>query len=139
MDGAVQMSKTRQKTHNEIEHLQGEIRKLKSQNRFLKKRIKELEKWQHLYEDNFLETNEPEIIIPEVDTCPKCKDGAMEYKDFIHLQLMVCNVCDYREKYQNGQKKSSTKQGSKKVNNTKTKRDKSLLVRKKKSTRRSKN
>ena len=49
LDLGALMSKTRQKTHNESEHFKGEIKKLKSENKHLRQRIKELERWEHTY------------------------------------------------------------------------------------------
>lgn len=59
---------------------------------------------------------EPEVVIEDVLSCPKCQDGTLEFHDFIRTQLLICNNCDYREKAhgpkeetKNGRLNSATK------------------------------
>lgn len=94
------MSKTRNKTRSEGEHLNGIIRQLKSENRNLRKRIKELEKWERNYENKILEEDEPELVLEKVEKCSQCKSGNLKYQDFKFVRYLVCdNVeCKYKEK-----------------------------------------
>lgn len=89
------MSKTKQRNHSELDHLRGRVKKLESQNRQLRKRLKSLDKREHLYEDLLDAVAEDIIVDPK---CPKCKTGKLEYKDFTHVKFEVCVDCDYKKK-----------------------------------------
>jgi ribosomal protein L37AE/L43A len=119
------MSKTKNRTHSQAEHLQGEIKRLKSENRNLRKRLKELEKWDREVPDPL---EEPEVVIPDVLSCPECKDGTLEFHDFVQTQLLICDNCDYREKA--NAKEKETKNTRTNVN-TKASRGKSVVATKK--------
>jgi predicted RNase H-like nuclease (RuvC/YqgF family) len=88
------VSKTRQRNHSELDHLRGRVKKLESQNRQLRRRLKSLDKREHLYED-LLETISEDIVIEP--KCPQCK-SKIEYKDFTHVKYEVCVDCDYKKK-----------------------------------------
>lgn len=92
------MAKTKNKTHNEAEHLNGIIKKQKSEIRNLKKRVKELERHQHLYEDKILDEEEPELVLDKVEKCGVCGKGHLQFQDFKYVKYMICNTCDFREK-----------------------------------------
>lgn len=91
------MSKTKQKTHSKAEHLEGQVKALKSQNRQLRKRLKELERKSHFYEDLVDEVVE-EVKIKDI--CPKCKTGVLTSHDFTHIVVTKCNnpECDYQKR-----------------------------------------
>lgn len=89
------MSKSRQKSHSETEHLRGEIKRLKSENRNLRKRVKELDKRAHFYEeiaDEIIEDVKPK------DTCKHCGKGVLSEIDLVHVILTKCDVCDYQRR-----------------------------------------
>lgn len=88
------MSKTKQRNHSELDHLRGRVKKLESQNRQLRRRLKSLDKREHLYEDLLEAVSEDIVIEPK---CPQCK-GKIEYKDFTHVKYEVCVDCDYKKK-----------------------------------------
>lgn len=96
------MGKTRNKQHSEIDHLRGENRRLKSENRHLKKVLKQSEKWKNVKDDVHCDEidGEEAVIIERVDECPKCEQGRLRYIDLKHVQLFKCDnkKCDYREK-----------------------------------------
>lgn len=89
------MSKTRRKNRSEAEHFRGEIKKLESENRQLKKRLKALDKREHFYDDLI------EAVAGDIKTtekCKKCKVGDLAFQDFKHIQFIVCNNCKDRNK-----------------------------------------
>lgn len=89
------MSKTKQKSHSEIEHIKGQLKKLSSENRQLKKRNKELERKTHFYEDVIDDVAED---IELTASCPECKEGFLQELNFIHVIVTKCSQCDYQEK-----------------------------------------
>lgn len=91
------MSKTKQREHSETEYLKGQIRKLESENRQLKKRLKKLDRRAHFYE-NIVEESVEEVEVK--DKCPSCKKGDLVLIDLKYVQFEQCNEedCDYRKK-----------------------------------------
>lgn len=92
------MSKTRQKTHSEKEHLSGRIKKLERENRRLRKENRMLSKRAHMYEnviDKASEHDEHE----EKETCKQCGKGQIEVFDFTHIIVKTCNVCEHQWRY----------------------------------------
>jgi len=89
------MAKTKQRERSETEYLRGQVRKLETENRQLKKRVRALDKRAHFYND-LLEAVAEEIIID--DKCPQCKTGKLNYKDFKYVQYEICQECDYKRK-----------------------------------------
>lgn len=87
------MSKSRQKTHSETEHLRGQIKNLKSENRQLRKRLKELEKQSHFYEEIADEAIE-EVKVK--NTCKACGEGVLQEVDLGIKVLVKCDSCDYK-------------------------------------------
>ena len=90
------MSKTKNKNRSELEFLNGKIRELESENRQLRKRLKQLDKKAHLYEG--LIDAVAEEIKPEVDKCNKCKEGILQHVDLKHAKFLVCGTCKNRTK-----------------------------------------
>lgn len=89
------MAKTKQKTHSKTEHLEGQIKTLKSENRQLRKRLKELERKSHFYEDIIVEEVED---IKSVETCNKCGKGTASVLDLKYVKLLICDLCEHKEK-----------------------------------------
>ena len=89
------MSKTKQRESSEVEHLRGRVRKLESQNRQLRRRLKSLDKREHLYED-LIEAVSEDIVID--DKCKKCKVGKTRLLDLNHVRFMVCDNPDCLDK-----------------------------------------
>lgn len=86
------MGKIRQKNHKEEEHLLGEIRKLKSENRNLRKRLKQLER----YPNNNYEKEER--IKEKVSICNNCGKGELKEIIVVGRKIVKCELCDYRSK-----------------------------------------
>jgi predicted RNase H-like nuclease (RuvC/YqgF family) len=88
------MSKTKQKTHRKTEHLEGEIRSLKSQLRQARRRVRELEKKSHFYEEIIDDVVED---IESKNICEHCGKGELLAHDFNYVVVVKCNLCDYKE------------------------------------------
>lgn len=89
------MSKTKRREGSEAEFLKGQIRKLESENRHLKKRIRALDKKSHLYDGIF------DAVAEEIETdpkCQKCKNGKVKLVDLKYAQFLVCEECQDRRK-----------------------------------------
>ena len=89
------MGKTRRKERSETEYLRGQVRELEKENRSLKKRLRQLDKRSHLYED-IIEAVAEDIIVEE--KCPTCKTGKHSVLDLKHVRFMICSDCDYRKR-----------------------------------------
>ena len=91
------MSKLRRKQGKEDEYYKGQIRKLESENRQLRKRLKQLDKREHLYED-LIEAVAEEIKPPKNGKCPECRDGTLSHHDLKYVRIEKCDECKYRKK-----------------------------------------
>ena len=101
------MSKSKKKSHSEIEHLRGQVKKLRSENKQLKRRLKNFEKRPVIDLEDLVHDVE---IIEEMNQCPSCKKGILETHDFVHVLLEECNQCDYSKKIgKNGEKGNEEK------------------------------
>lgn len=89
------MGKVKQREKSEVEHLRGQIRKLESENRQLRKRIRVLDKKAHFYEDITADVAE-DIIIK--NNCPSCSKGNLIILDLKHVVFEQCDSCEYRKK-----------------------------------------
>lgn len=81
------MSKTKRKERNEYEYLRGQIRKLESENRQLRKRLKQLDKKSHFYED-LIDAVAEDITMD--NNCKKCRSGILRHVDLKYAQFLVC-------------------------------------------------
>lgn len=80
----------------------GELRKLKAENRALKKRLKQLEKHQHQYEthtdpDPEVST-ETELTTNTHKSCPDCGKSKLIEFSILDKVFLICNLCGHREK-----------------------------------------
>ena len=89
------MSKTRQKNSSELEVLRGENRKLRSENKQLRRRVREIDKKAHFYE-NVLDDVVEEVELKNL--CPSCKKGILQEFDFTHVVVTKCGQCDFQKK-----------------------------------------
>lgn len=85
---------------NSDEYYRGKVRELEKENRALRKRLKQLEKNHHIYEDLKLndEPEEIEIRKPKKILCPSCNEGelfvAMSFDD---KDIIGCTSCHYKK------------------------------------------
>lgn len=89
------MGKTKNKNHSEIEFLRGENKKLKSENRQLRKLLKQLEKHEHMYNSTPEVPEEPEVKLIQ---CGECMRG-----HFVEMEIMgkvygTCSICGHRKR-----------------------------------------
>lgn len=80
----------RQKERSELEYL-------RSENRRLKKQLKQLERQKHFYENVIQEAVELEETFSE-EPCSSCGKGQLIFHDFHHVKLKKCNVCGNQKK-----------------------------------------
>lgn len=84
------------------EYYLGIIRKLKSENRNLKKKIKQLSKREHFYEDDN-DDDIPELPSGQANAklkelCESCGKGFLEEIEIIGRYFKKCNICEFRTK-----------------------------------------
>lgn len=97
------MGKTRNKSGSEIEHLRGIVKSLKSENNSLKRRLKQLEKKEHFFdqtESGWNEDFESETAsqVKQLDICSECGKGDYKIIDLGRAVYKVCPICDNRQK-----------------------------------------
>lgn len=90
------MSKTKNKSGSETEHLRGVIKQLKSENNSLKRRLRQLEKREHFFE--YEESSDSEEITKNNSTCENCGKGEYKYIDLGRVAYLVCPICSNRKK-----------------------------------------
>lgn len=83
------MSKTKNKSRNEVEYLRGVIRRLRAQVKYLKKRA-------HISNDIIIRDELEEYL--EESNCTNCGKGHMEEFDFNFVIIKRCDICGYQEK-----------------------------------------
>lgn len=77
----------------------GEIRKLKSENKSLKRRLKDLQKHEHMYEDNqLLEEEVPDCKVSLKEKCSECNEGFIEEMIILDRLIYKCTKCLWRSK-----------------------------------------
>lgn len=88
---------------NSDEYYRGKIRDLEKQNRALRKRLKQLEKNSHIYEDLLLEDEESpekELEVKKVTKiyCPECSNGTLEIvMSFDDKDIFSCTECHFKK------------------------------------------
>lgn len=101
------MSKTKNKTHDQVEHLRGLIRKQKSIIRHLKKRVAELTRREHYYDSVNLGTeldDEADFISDNGGDCPSCGKTDLIVTDLYRMILKKCPMCGYDERMKRNEK-----------------------------------
>jgi len=107
----ITMSKTKQQNRSELEHLRGEVKRLKSINRQLRKRLKKYEQketWYLELEDDIqIPTQEPAIDFKKCSDCGKGVIMEQEYKFVIVAKCDTCGFTTRRKPTDHGQKKKT--------------------------------
>lgn len=101
------MAKTEKKNHSELKLLRERIRDLEKENRTLKRRLRQYEKRNDLYEDNReeiqeiisrdLEENKIEFV-KKLTPCDACGKGEYEEFEILSKVFGTCNTCGDRKK-----------------------------------------
>lgn len=84
------------------EQLLGEIRGLRKENKALRKRLKQLEKNQHIYNEFKLDLEEAEILVREPikedkhKDCPDCGRRKVEVVSILNREWDSCTLCGWR-------------------------------------------
>lgn len=92
------MSKTRNKNRSEIEYLSGEIRKLKKENKQLRRL---LEKQSPAQDEESLPADSEDThpkMYTEIKYCSECGKGKLRTFEIIGRFFVECDTCDYRKK-----------------------------------------
>jgi len=84
------MGKTYKKSGSEIEHLRGEVRRLK-------KIIRQLQKSAHVYNNIKDLVEDPPDEEDEKITCDECGKGEIKVLALGNKQVITCTVCDHRK------------------------------------------
>jgi DNA-directed RNA polymerase subunit RPC12/RpoP len=94
---------SRKRDKNEVEHYKGIIRQLKSENRNLKKRLKQTDRYNRLdeelredYADLLEEKHYKEDRVVDLINCPDCKRDT-KLVDLGRKKYVVCNHCSFRK------------------------------------------
>lgn len=90
------MSKTRNKSHSELEYLRGRVKKLESELRRCKKQLKHFERRTHHYEG--LVDDISDEISEKREVCQECGKGTMVVYDFKFVKVTKCDTCDFQLK-----------------------------------------
>lgn len=86
------MGKTKRKDHSEVQFLRGEVRRLKAELKYYKRR-------DHLVDDHIDElVDENEIENVNASKCSSCGKGVLIEYDFSFVILKKCDHCGYAEK-----------------------------------------
>lgn len=92
----------KKKDKDAVEYQKSIIRHLKKQLRTQEKKIKHLERTQHLYEGKEIDEQIQEEITPPKpehhELCSQCRKGYMEYKTVLDRYWYSCSVCPNRTK-----------------------------------------
>lgn len=94
------MSKRKNEQNDDIERLEQEIKRLKSENRHLHKELKRSNK-------KYKPEHDQEELIKEdhkhkPDICEQCGKGKLAIVELGPRKLISCDVCDYRKTLKNG-------------------------------------
>lgn len=92
------MGKSRGRGKSEVENLRGEIRQLKKQVKYFKRRS-------HI-ENAILDDviDDSDLQITNTVQCQECGKGLIIDYDFVYATLRKCNHCDFEEKKRKGKK-----------------------------------
>ena len=82
------MGKSRNRGRSEIESLKGQIRQLKAELKYYRRR-------EHIFEETNDEIEEVQEV--KVNQCKSCRRGIVIEYDFVHGVLKKCDSCDFRE------------------------------------------
>lgn len=101
------MSKPRRKNKNELEYFRGLVRELEKENRALKKRLKQLEQKEHIFDDAQDDLSQDnEISGDSEDThptfkkipCDSCGKGFLLEYEIMGKVIGTCNICNERKR-----------------------------------------
>jgi len=85
---------------NDQERLEEQVRRLKSENRHLHKRLKRITKGYRHYLDSepIDEIKDPKVKKEPEKVCFECERGVLELKLILNRRFRECNVCNNRTK-----------------------------------------
>lgn len=86
-----------------MEHIKGQLKQARSENRKLKREIAFYKKRAHFYEETIDEVAQE--VYEEAEACPECKKGTIVEHDFTHIVIKSCTLCDYKKRVKPRSKK----------------------------------
>ncbi len=95
------MSKTKNKNHDEVRFLQGEIKRLNKLVRSLESEIRSHKKHEHMYElsqDEEVLTDSEDTYIKRGVSCGECGKGIYKEFEIRGMTYGTCNICGARKK-----------------------------------------
>lgn len=90
------MSRNKNKSKSEVEHLRGENKRLQKINRSLRRENKGLKNRAHFYEETIDEVADDIVINDEM--CQECGKGVITEHDFTYIIVKSCDTCEYKER-----------------------------------------
>jgi hypothetical protein len=94
------MARRKKGSDEEVEHLEQEIKRLKSENRHLHKELKRSNKKynpEHTQEELMIEEHKEKEPV-----CENCGKGKLAIVELGPRKLISCTVCEYRKTLKNG-------------------------------------
>ena len=98
------MSKTKRKSHDELEHYRGLLKEAEKKIRSLEQELKRFKKHDNLYENNKDEIQEilhkqtESKKYKDLEDCPECFKGKMQEMEIIGRVYATCEVCGFRKR-----------------------------------------
>jgi hypothetical protein len=95
----------KKRAKNGEEFWRGRVRELEKENRSLKKRIKQIQKKEHIFDDS--NSQDTEVAIDSEDTypdlkrlnpCNECGKGFIEEYEIMGKVIGTCNICGDRKR-----------------------------------------
>lgn len=89
-------SMPKKKERNSDEYFRGQIREKDKLIKSLQRRVRELERKQHIYDEAVDDLID---IVSQEDQakCDKCKEGHLTEVDLKHITIIKCNTCDFKK------------------------------------------
>lgn len=89
------MSRNKNKSKSEVEHLRGENKRLQKINRSLRRENKGLRDRAHFYEEA---TDSAVFSEPQKHQCANCGKGCIFILDLKYVKFAICDVCGHKKK-----------------------------------------
>jgi phosphoglycerate-specific signal transduction histidine kinase len=90
----------KKRERSEAEYLRGELRKLKAENRHLRKELGRTTKKVKVFEETVDLQEEPEMTLEAAtDLCKSCGKGQIQTVDLGVRVMVTCTQCTYRKAY----------------------------------------
>lgn len=97
------MGKTKNKNHDEVRFLQGEVRRLKKVIRSLEAEVRSLKKHEHMYEitqdeEYISDSEDTHPVMTKAEPCERCGKGFYKEFELAGRVFGTCNICEARKR-----------------------------------------